>query len=173
MSTASDISHNNLLSSRVKSHWTQAEWEALFLKKNNNSAADSHPLCGHFGEAQHAAPRNSYDRLSLCDCQLGVMHLWITCFSHDAGWMGECVEILDLAGGWHEKIWSHHQQDNYTPSSSLIWSWDQHLVSKKETQTLVKWIMGIKKSLFRQNHKFLDGKAKVLVGEQTWWLIPQ
>lgn len=141
-----------------------AEWGVLCKKKNNNSVADSHQFMRSFGEAQHVAALNSYDRLSFYRCQRGVMHLWTTCFLTWSRWMDKCVEILVTAGGWLEekfKRWPHCRQNNYTLSSSLIWSWDQHLVSKRWTRGF--WEMNHSSSsasvwdhklLFKQNHKF-------------------
>lgn len=77
-SVASDITLGNLWSSGLQKPLNPAQCVALCLKKKHRRAADSHPFMWSFGETRHAAARNSYDRLSLCHRQRGVMHPGIT-----------------------------------------------------------------------------------------------
>lgn len=95
-----------------------------------------------------------------------------------AEWMS-VLKSLFLARGWVEEKfmrWPHRRQNNYTPLSSLIWSWDQHLVSRKRTQTLEEMIHGgalDQKLHFKQNHRFLVVRQKCCKRGETRWLVPQ
>lgn len=160
-STVSNISHNNLWSSGVKSHWSHLNGKHCVWKKTTVLLIVTRS-CGHL------------EKLSIWPIIILLLPAWSHASSDHmflavslAEWMS-VLKSLFLARGWVEEKfmrWPHRRQNNYTPLSSLIWSWDQHLVSRKRTQTLEEMIHGgasDQKLQFKQNHKFLGGQAKVL-----------